>query len=94
MKRILLSTLLLLCVLCAAAQKPVRVACIGDSITYGYGLEDRDKDSYPSQLQGLLGERWLVGNFGKNGATLLRHGHRPYVAQPEFSDALGFGADV
>lgn len=93
-KRILLP-LLLLCAWPLAAQKPVRVACIGDSITYGYGLADRDTESYPSQLQALLGsEGWTVGNFGKNGATLLRHGHRPYMDQPEFTEALQFGADI
>lgn len=63
----------------AAAEAPVKVACIGDSITYGLGLEDRDRDSYPAQLQRLLGAEYQVGNFGKSGATLLRHGHRPYM---------------
>ena len=63
----------------AVAQKPVRVACIGNSITYGMKLENRERDAYPFQLQRMLGEGYEVGNFGKNGATLLRRGHRPYL---------------
>ena len=57
--------------------QPIRVACVGNSITYGTGIEDRAHDSYPSQLQRMLGERYVVGNFGKPGATLLYHVHRP-----------------
>lgn len=73
---------------------PVRVACVGNSITYGTGIANRDKDSYPAQLQAMLGKKYLVGNFGKPGATLLRHGHRPYFKQQEFRDAMAFHADI
>ena len=34
--------------------QPIRVACVGNSITYGTGIEDRARDSYPSQLQRML----------------------------------------
>ena len=34
----------------------IKVACVGDSITYGFGLEDRDRTSYPAQLQLILDE--------------------------------------
>ena len=68
--------------------QPIRVACVGNSITYGTGIEDRARDSYPSQLQRMLGDKYVVGNFGKPGATLLYHGHRPYVVQKEFKEAL------
>ena len=81
----------------AASRKNVakiRVACVGNSITYGTGIADRDHYSYPVQLQQMLGDRYEVANFGKPGATLLRHGHRPYFEQKEFRDALGFRADI
>ena len=74
--------------------QPIRVACVGNSITYGTGIEDRAHDSYPSQLQRMLGERYVVGNFGKPGATLLYHGHRPYVVQKEFKEVLAFKGDI
>jgi len=73
------------------AQK--RVACIGDSVTKGYGLKDSTK-SYPYQLQQLLGERYQVENYGHSGATLLRKGHNPYHKTQAYSDALAFRPDV
>lgn len=54
-----------------------RVACVGNSITYGMTLADPATESYPAQLQQMLGDGYEVGNFGKSGTTLLRHGHRP-----------------
>lgn len=76
------------------AAEPVRVACVGNSITYGTGIEDREHFSYPVQLQQMLGNGYVVGNFGKPGATLLYKGHRPYVEQPEFKEALRFKGDI
>lgn len=72
----------------------VKVACVGNSITYGTGIKDRERDSYPSQLQKMLGDGFLVGNFGRPGATLLSKGHRPYVNQPEYEQAKDFCPDV
>ena len=94
---ILLGLLILTTISASAAskkQKTVRVACIGNSITYGTGIADRTNDSYPSQLQRLLGSNYQVGNFGKPGATLLYHGHRPYVKQEEFKGAIAFKGDI
>ena len=94
MYKYLLSFLLLLTTLSATARKVVRVACVGNSITYGTGIANREQDAYPSQLQRMLGKDYLVGNFGKPGATLLRHGHRPYFQQTEFREALQFKGDI
>lgn len=94
MRKIVLSYLLVLCSLVAVAQTPVRVACVGNSITYGAGIENRERDAYPAQLQRMLGEGYVVGNFGKSGATLLNKGHRPYIGQEEFQQALTFAGDV
>ncbi len=84
----------LLCCTEAAAQKKTRVACVGNSVTYGYLLPEREKNAYPSQLQALLGDGYEVGNFGHSGSTLLRKGHRPYDRLPEFRQALDFKADL
>lgn len=81
--------------LASARTRPaIRVACIGNSITYGYGLKDRDKEAYPVILQELLGSKYEVKNFGKSGATLLANGHRPYFEQEEFSQALSYRPDI
>ena len=91
--------LLLLVVPAEARRKPkpepkIKVACVGNSITYGMRLDNREVESYPAQLQKLLGDRYEVGNFGKSGATLLRHGHRPYFEQEEFRQAMDFAGDI
>lgn len=93
MKRIGL-LLLALCSLVVAAQNKIKVSCVGNSITYGYLLENREVNAYPSQLQRMLGDSYEVGNFGKSGATLLRKGHRPYMEQEEFRKAVDFKGDI
>lgn len=72
----------------------IKVACIGNSVTFGYGFSDPAKDSYPSQLGILLGDRYEVRNFGRSGATLLKKGHNPYVKTDEYRQALEFKPDL
>ena len=75
------------------AQSPIRVACIGNSVTYGYGHHNPKATSYPTRLGQMLGSDYEVRNFGHSGATLLNHGHRPYTQQQAFHDALAFVPD-
>ena len=96
-KHLCLYFLLLLGVSLSAVGRtkaPIRVACIGNSITYGYGLQDRDREAYPVLLQQFLGAKYQVENFGKSGATLLARGHRPYFQQEEYHRALAFRPDI
>lgn len=69
----------------------VRVACIGDSITYGAGVEGRETNCYPAVLGKLMGSKFEVKNFGVSGATLLKKGDKPYWTQPEFNQASAYG---
>ncbi|HBF34147.1 TPA: hypothetical protein DDW35_06250 [Candidatus Sumerlaeota bacterium] len=68
--------------------EPIRVACVGDSITQGSGTSSGK--SYPEQLQQLLGADWEVGNFGVSGRTLLRNGDFPYWKELAFRNAQAF----
>ena len=61
----------------ALPSKTVRIACLGDSITEGAQV---DAPSYPARLQEMLGENFLVKNFGAGGATLW-HGGKPNAFQ-------------
>lgn len=64
-----------------ATHLVLKVACIGNSITYGYRLKDPEKYSYPSVLQKLLGNnKAYVKNFGISGATMIQYG-RPNLWQ-------------
>ncbi|MBC8002795.1 MAG: hypothetical protein H7X97_09430 [Opitutaceae bacterium] len=78
------------------AQTPAakRVACVGDSITQGVGTANARIESYPAQLQRMLDEHWIIGNFGNSGSTLLNQGDKPYQKQRSFQDALNFKPDV
>ena len=82
----------------AAPRVPTHVACVGDSITYGYASSNPATKSYPANLQTLFGASVQVKNFGRNSATLLSapFGDVPYVDQPEYTAAGSFvsGAGV
>jgi lysophospholipase L1-like esterase len=90
-------TLLVLCypgfswvVRAESKETPKRIACVGDSITFGAAIKDRAKNCYPAQLGRMLGEGWDVRNFGVNGATLLKKGDKPYWKQKAFGQAHAF----
>ena len=72
-------------------KAPVRVACVGDSITQGSGTKG---NPYPKQLQSLLGASWKVENFGVSGRTLLRKGDFPYWNEKAYQKALAFEPDI
>ena len=55
-----------------------KVACLGDSITFGAGVKNRGENNYPLQLEKMLGNNYQVKNFGVNGATILKKGDKPY----------------
>lgn len=71
---------------------PLRIACVGDSITYGFGAGKGM--AYPTQLQALLGEGFVVGNFGVSARTLLRKGDHPYWNEEAYTKALDFKPDA
>lgn len=73
-----------------AAVAEVRVACVGDSITYGLKLTDRRRDSYPSQLGRLLGSGYTVRNYGYSGATMLKSGDKPYWNTSEYTQSTNW----
>lgn len=74
------------------AQSPIKIACVGNSITQGPGRDN--PDSYPLQMQGILGEAYEVVNFGVSGRTLLRKGDYPYWNEPQFQQVKDFKADI
>ena len=93
MKRFLFACIALSLIAISLHAQKIKVACVGNSVTYGYGLDRPEVNAYPAQLQRLLGDGFEVGNFGKSGATLLNKGHRPYMQQEEFKKAIAFAGD-
>lgn len=64
-----------------SGQGPIKVAAVGDSLTYGYGLDNREQDAYPSILADLLGGFYQVHNFGLAGRSLQSTADYPYFEE-------------
>ncbi len=77
----------------AENSAPIKIACVGDSITYGAKIKNKKKMSYPAQLQAMLGNGFEVTNFGISSRTLLKKGDEPYWKEQIYSDALKFEPD-
>ena len=73
-----------------AAAEVTRVACVGDSITFGWGLHQ----TYPARLGQWLGTNYEVRNFGVSSTTVLHRGDYPYIGRPTYTNALDFKADI
>jgi lysophospholipase L1-like esterase len=89
-------------VVCAGAfsappsTRPIRIACIGNSITAGYGIAaaDRPTKAYPAVLGQKLGAGYVVNNYGVSGATLLKRGNNPYWLQSAFTNSTAWLPDI
>ncbi len=68
------------------AQPPIRVVCVGNSITEGVGATSAAK-AWPAQLGNLLGSRYTVLNCGVSGTTMLKNGSYPYWSTSRFTEA-------
>ena len=78
----------------APKQDAVRVACIGDSITDGHGIDLRTANGYPAQVQTMLGDGYVVKNLGVSARTMMNSGDLPYMNELAWQDALAFQPDV
>ncbi len=85
---------LLLLSLSSFSQEPIRVACVGDSITYGDKIFFRFFRSYPAVLQKISNGRLKTGNFGVNGTTAIELQGRAWTGTDACRDALLFRPDV
>lgn len=77
----------------ASRLAPVRIACVGNSITAGVGVKNREKDSYPMLLGQMFGQRYEIGNFGVSGRTMIPM-DRSYMKEKAYRNALGFKPDI
>jgi len=67
-------------------SKPLRVACVGDSIT--------EITSYTSDLQTMLGTNYSVNNFGVTGSTVSLDSYKPYIQQQAFQKAENYEPNI
>ena len=72
----------------------IRVACIGDSITWGFTLLNPWKQSYPALLREKLGTDYEVRNYGYNDAAARFDADTPYVNKRVYRDSLSWNPDI
>lgn len=90
MKRILLISIVALMAAACCQESKIKVACIGDSITEGFGISNQNINGYPEQLRNILGDKYTVINCGRSATTMMRDGDFPYWTCNQFSNALAF----
>lgn len=78
----------------APAEGQIKVACVGDSITYGHGISNWAENNYPVLLQGKLGDHYHVQSFGVSGRAVQDNSDQPYTALEHYQQSLTYDADV
>ena len=78
----------------APKEDAIRVACIGNSITDGFGIGMAPAKGYPAQLQKKLGDKYEVKNFGVSARTMMNKGDLPYMNELAWRDAQAFNPDI
>ncbi len=85
--------------------RTVRIACVGDSITYGVGAGTPAINSYPAQLKSKLGSKYIVMNFGKSSSYMINPKEYPdfkfastrsvaYTSTEEYQNSLTSAPDM
>jgi len=87
-------TCLMFCTVIQANAATIKVACIGDSITQGAGSSGGQ--TYPVQLQALIGTGYQIMNYGVSGRTMLGPGFGdfPYVNEPNYSASSTYQPNI
>ena len=77
-----------------ARDGQIRVACVGDSITYGCLVFDHPHNNYPTQLGAMLGDGYVVNNYGYSGRAAHPDTDMPYATEKLYGDSLAFLPDI
>lgn len=76
------------------AEGQIKVACVGDSITYGHGIKDWAKNNYPVLLQNKLSSGYHVQSFGVSGRCVQDNTDQPYTAVDFYTQSKDYDADI
>ncbi len=95
MKKLTALTFALLITISAGfADQVKKVACVGDSITYGFGIKGRETLNYPYVLQTMLGDKYKVENFGVRGRSIGKKTKLCYTKEKAYKASLEFKPDI
>lgn len=71
-----------------------KIACVGDSITYGCFVGGQPWNSYPARLGRMLGSGYCVANFGYTNRTAIADADFPYISEKLYGQSLRFRPDI
>lgn len=81
-----------------AQEYKVRMAMMGNSITYGAQLASPSTESYPAQLSDMLseiyGDTCEVMNYGVSASTMMRSAEVPLWNEAAFTNTLEYVPDI
>ena len=75
-------------------EDQIRVACIGDSITYGHGIKNWKKNNYPTKLQEELGNNYHVNNYGVSGFCVQDDSDKPYTSLNQYQQSIDYNPNT
>lgn len=70
-----------------------KIACVGDSITFGCMVQGWRKNNYPAVLGSLLGDGFCVNNFGYTDRTAAKSGDKPFTETDLYKQSLAWQPD-
>ena len=72
----------------------IKVALVGDSVTYGHSVKNWPKNNYPALLSDMLGDDYCVKSYGVSGSTVQPDGDQPYNITKAYVWSHEFDADI
>ncbi|MBQ8503364.1 MAG: hypothetical protein IJ491_03700 [Clostridia bacterium] len=72
----------------------IKVACVGDSVTYGHSIKNWPRNNYPALLSDMLGEDYHVCSYGVSGSTVQPDGDQPYNITKAYTWSHEYEADI
>ena len=72
----------------------IRVACVGDSVTFGMNMKKWYENAYPFQLREMVSDDYCIENFGYSGRTVMKSCDRPYVRYKLYKKSKNYLPDI
>ncbi len=72
----------------------IKIALVGDSVTYGHSIKNWPKNNCPALLSQSLDAGYCVRSYGVSGSTVQPDGDQPYNATKAYIWSHEFDTDV
>ena len=72
----------------------IKVALVGDSVTYGHSIKNWPVNNYPKLLSDMLGDGYCVKSYGVSGSTIQDDGDQPYNTTKAYTWSHEYESDI